>query len=441
MDSPFDQFEVYSKDYRRQQEIDVFTSCTLQPRFNGLGTGEFAVPLDAPVLQFLQRPGARIVSRYRGEHLMSGAILDPAGEWRPDGSVRFQIEDDWRVLVNSLAWPRPRGNLRPSSSTDLGQAWQVSAAGAPFTVTGQRGYFQWPAEISSAEGAIKHLISENLVARLGRPIVVAANRDRGGNVRVLGLLTDAANVRFDQVDEALAPLLEASGLHLRVWQEPDEEFLRLDVFEPKTWPQQLTLASGILTEGEWKTTRATATRVVIGGPGEDAARVFYEQRDAALERENNDVIEVFKDATNAPLEWPDTIPEPLRNAKYAHLRNDLSAEARRALLAALAAAAAKALQEASETVGLNVKLAETSSFHFHGIDGIHIGDQVDVARLNEDESAEPFRDRLTSVALSVGDAGLQITPQLGGIVDDEDDELWDYLTGLERVVRNNKTKR
>lgn len=441
MDSPFDTFEVYSKNYRRQQEVDVFSSCTLQPRFNGQGTGEFAVPLDAPVLQYLQQDGARIIARYRGEHLMSGAILDPQGEWRPDGSVRFQIEDDWRILTNSLAWPRPRGNLRPNSGLDLGQAWQVSPAGDAFTVTGQRGYFQWPAEISSAEGAIKHLVSENIVTRLGRPVVIGANRDRGGNARAAGLLTDAATVRFDQVDEAIEPLLTFSGLHLRVWQEPGETFLRLDTFETKRWPQQLTLSSGILTEGEWSTKRATATRVIIGGPGEDAARVFYEQRDTALEARYNDVIEIFKDSTNAPLEWPEGIPENLRNAKYAHLRNDLSAEARRALLAALTAAATKALADSAESVGLNVKLAETDSFHFHGIDGIHIGDEVDVARLNDDQSEAPFRDRITTAAITVGDSGLQINPQLGGIVDDEDDELWDYMTGLATVVRRNQTKR
>lgn len=434
MESPLE-VKVYAPDFSYRQDLPSVESLTFTPRFNAQGTGELHVPSDAPITEFLNVPGARYICTYRDEHLSSGQIRNPTGSLAPGGTTIYQLQDDWRIFANTIARPRPGQPAEVTSLTEIGQAWQTKAAGPVGSAKGQSGYFLWPDDVSSAEAAVKHLITTNLVHRLARPVTIAPNLDRGGDARAAGLIRNDA-IRNVYLDVALEELLAWSGLGLRAYQRPGDRAITVDVWEPTPWPQALDVESGIVIDPSWSRTDPEGTRILIGGPGEDAARAFYELADLELEDDTNDVIELFKDATQNPPTWPDALAEELKVFKYYALRPEVAAADRAAFRASLHRAGLEALDEAGLQIGVSAELAETESFHFGGSDGIHLGDPIVI-----NAAGQPFADRLTAATLSLGDSGFSVTPQLGAAPTDEDEEVWRAIGRLAATFRNLATRR
>lgn len=426
--------DVYSKDFEYLQPFsNPLDGTELVPKFNAKGTATLLVAPDADVNEYLQEDGARVVAHYRGEHLLSGMIRSDSGSLTPNGELSYVVDDDYRVLEGTLAWVAPSRPLSPAALADLGQAWQTGPAGTTGTSTGQSGHFVWPAGVNTAEAMIKHLVQTNLVDRLGRPVTVLPNLDRGGNARTGGLMA-TLTPRFGSVAEEVAPILEWSGLGLRVWQEERGDGLLVDVFEPETWASELDYQSGALSGGDFERHRPTATRVVAGGPGEGPDRAFRSVVDAALEAQYGDVIEVFVDATGATLEWPESLSDAFRVAKYFTLRGEVSADLKSRFLAYLDAAGKKKLEELRATATISATLAETEAFSMYGPDGLRPGDLVPIAT-----PVEPIVERISSATLALQN-GLTVTPTLGKMTTDEDEAIWEAIasiaSGFRRLSRS-----
>ena len=95
--------------------------------------------------------------------------------------------------------------------------------------------------------------------------------------------------------------------------------ITMDVVVPGVWAQTLTPESGIIKEGTYSVGAPNITRPILGGPGETASRAFSGiggSTMTALEAEYNDVIEVFRDATAAPIVWPESVVDPYKVEKY-----------------------------------------------------------------------------------------------------------------------------
>lgn len=425
---------VYAKDFEYLQPLsNPLDSTELVPKFNAKGTATLVVDPAASINEYLQLDGARIVARYRGEHLLSGMIRSDAGSLTPNGELSYVVDDDYRILDGTLAWVAPGRPLEPAALADLGQAWQTGPAGTVGTTTGQSGHFVWPAGVDSAEAMIKHLAQANLVTRLGRPVTILPNLDRGGDARAGGLMA-TLTARFGKLSEELAPILEWSGLGLRVWQEERGDGLLLDVFEPETWPSELDYHSGALVAGEFERHRPTATRVVAGGPGEGPDRAFHSVIDAALEEQYGDVIEEFVDATGASLEWPESLSDPFRVAKYFRRRSEVGAPLKATFLAYLEAAAKSKLAELRATASISATLAETPAFSMYGDGGLRPGDLVPIAT-----PFDPIVERISSATLTLSN-GLTVTPTLGSMTTDEDEAIWEAIaaiaSGFRRLSRS-----
>lgn len=415
---------VYSKDFEFLQPLtDPQDGTDFVAKFNAKGTATLELAPDADVNEYLQEDGARIVAQYRGEHLLSGMIRADSGSITPAGTLAYTVEDDWRVLENTLAWVAPDRPLQPAALADLAQAWQTGPAGTPGTTTGQSGYFIWPEGVDSAEAMIKHIAQANLVDRLGRPVTVLPNQDRGGDARAGGLMATLTPRNGSLADE-IAPILDWSGLGLRVWQEPRGTGLLLDVFEPDTWPTELDYSSGALQDGDYERHRPTATRMVIGGPGEGPDRAFYGVVDTELEERYGDVIELFGDATGASLEWPESLSDAFRVAKYFTLRSEVAGNLKDRFIAYLAAAGRKKLDENRATASISAALAETEAFSMYGPDGLRPGDLVPIAT-----PAGPIVERITSATLALSN-GLTVTPTLGESTSDEDEAIWEAIAAI-----------
>ncbi|HEY8588656.1 MAG TPA: hypothetical protein VIL55_03780, partial [Naasia sp.] len=392
------------------------------PRFNRLETGDFTIDADDPLRVFLDAPGARVRCLYGDEQQVSGPVQFVEGSLTPDGEVTYSVEGDWRLLQNTLVWVLPDGNLTPVSLSDEAQG------------IGGRAHYIFPLGVDSAEHVIKHLITVNAVTRLGRPVTVLPNLNRGGNARAAGMLPEA---RFSTLEEAVADVLAWSGLGLRIWHDGVTPGLLVDVYEPTVWGVPLSVESGVIEpDGKFSTAAPDATRLILGGPGEESARIFWSVADTALEDEWSDVVEVFRDATGAQLEWPDGLAQEEQIPRTFLHRPDVPQAAKNDLIGYLNAAGRKGLEEGAPTAGLSLQLAETETFHYGGPTGVHLGDVLPVT-----VSGVPFQDHITEVTIAWGPEGCTVTPQLGQRTDDPDEQLAEDLARVQANQRRAAAER
>lgn len=420
-------------------------------RFNAMGGFEYRLRAKDPMIEDVMKKGARVAMQYRDEDLFSGMVRTKNGSLLPNGDVVFQVQDDWRMLVNTLALVRPGGSLTPTSlvattEAALGQAWLEGAAGPDGTTQGQSGYFSWPDSLgpvdgltglptATAEAAIRYVILVNLAERLGLPVTLNPDLGRGGDVRGAGMLPA---VRMAKVSEAVEPLLEWAGLGLRMLQRAGSSAIEAEVYEPTPWAAPLSVGSGIIPKGDWTLGAPNATRAIVGGPGEGADRVFAEVRDGTgLEDDYGDIIEVFRDATGANLKWPSSLAEAYQVPKYFDLRPEVPAADKVALAAYLRTAGRKGLSEGAPTTGVQAALSETPGFHFGGADGVHLGDPLTI----KDASGSIFTDRVTEAKFSLTASGLTVEPVLGQKVDDPNLQLARAVANLATAQRRMSASR
>lgn len=232
-------------------------------RHNLKSTATFRIDSDHLRAADLMAPGARVVIYRHGEFQMSGPVRLAAGQFALDASLTFTVEDDFRILNNWLAWPKPSA--------------AVTAQDVEYrTITGP------------AETVVKTVMAENAL-RLGFPLTVAPDEGRG----VVGTYT----FRFHPAFDRLFPAVDQAGIGVTV--KHSGSGLLLDCYEPRNYPHLLSPESGTVIGGTYSLAAPTATRVVIGGAGEGTARDFRTFSDGGREVDWTDVIEVMKDARDS----------------------------------------------------------------------------------------------------------------------------------------------
>ena len=232
-------------------------------RHNVRSTATFSIDADHLRAADLKSPGARVSIYRHGEFQMSGPVRSLSGQFAVEGALTFSVEDDFRILHNWTAWPKP---------------------GAP--LTGQD--VEYRTITGPAETVVKTVMAEN-AARLGFPLSVATDQGRGA----VGTYTFRMHAPYDR----LFPAVDQAGIGVTVWQHGNS--LVLDCYTPRDYPHRLSPESGTVIGGSYTLAAPTATRVVVGGQGEGVAREFRQYPDAARESQWNDVIEVFRDARDS----------------------------------------------------------------------------------------------------------------------------------------------
>lgn len=426
-------------------------SITGTTRHMGADVWTIQVPADDPLADDLQREGARVILQ-RGtlgsgvwETVSSGKVISGNGPLRLNaGYLSVSVRGDWRLFENILAWPAPYQPIAPTTLTPstaaLGQAVyplgpsQGTEAG---TVAGQWGYYYWPVGLdnrdaqTTVEGAVKALIRENLVDRVGLPVTIAPDLGRGGTVSAAfaaGVMSHGT-IRMDPIGEAVADLLAWANLGLRAIQLDAGQNITIDVYELGQMVQPISVDSGLVDDGTYGIAEPTATRIIVGGAGDLAARVFTQTIDAAREALHADVIEVFKDATGGNAVWPDGLAEKYKVPKYHGIRSDVTPQAKADQAAYLAAAARKGLDEGAATTSLSATLSPSLPLGT-GASDLRLGDLVSV-RVGHPSKGNIITDRIREVEWSWTRAnGLVITPVLGERSDDPDLELGRAIRAL-----------
>lgn len=232
-------------------------------RHNIKSTATFKVDADHKRASDLMSPGARVDIYRHGEFQMSGPVRLSAGQFATDAALTFTVEDDFRLLNNWLAWPKPTA--------------AVTAQDVEYrTITGP------------AETVVKTVMAENAL-RLGFPLTVAPDQGRGA----VGTYT----FRFHPAYDRLFPAVDQAGIGVTVKHSGNG--LLLDCYEPRNYPHLLSPESGTVVGGSYSLAAPTATRIVVGGNGEGVARDFRTFPDAPREVEWNDVIEIMRDARDS----------------------------------------------------------------------------------------------------------------------------------------------
>lgn len=443
-------------------------------RYNANGTAQIRLKGSDRNNDLLMQPDAYAEVFYRGVREMTGKIRNRNGSFTAHGDRIYTIRDDRAVLDDILAYPQPlnewQGQLgvMPESLGWDGQ-WtgevpnqfvgDLTGASGHYDWAGVRTTspeFPWPFDglPATTESAIRKLYYEQFY-RIGtgqyRGAVDAEDGLRGLPITSLA---DLPVVRFGKLSDYINPMANAAGLGVRVLRRLEYGDggevplsgggLWLRFFEPREWVAPLTAASGVIVDpSTWSISDPTATRVLVGGPGEMAARAlrlvvpgqFDEVMPGTRASEEEERIgwisEVFRDATSTQLEWPDGLADELRVAAYYMTRPEVAPGDKEILWRALLAAGEAALSDGAPAAGLSLTLAETKGFHYGGEDGIQLGDRVTA----KDPSGLEFKDRLTEVTISHTAEGTKVTPKVGGITGDTTRDLYGKIARLAMAQR------
>lgn len=366
--------EIYDKMFNFKSFIGDPISLVVTPRFNQTGTGVVVVESDHHSVPHLMEDGARFVIRLRGAFLMSGKIhrRDAQGP-TIDGIMTVYLKDDFRLMHNILGYPVPGAALTAQTS-------------------------EYAKYTGNAETILKNAVTANMVSRLGLPVTVAANQNRGATV------ADGVSLRFHPLYERMFPALETAGIGVTFRQSGAT--IVCDVFTPPAFGQPLTEESGVIQSWSWSSEDPAATHVVAGGQGEAAARAFRDARSASLETAHRDVVELFQDARDA-----DTT-------------------------AVLSSRAKEALAEAAPRSGFSVQLSETEHFQY-GKDGLVVGAQVTIG-IGLTSRTDILREATLSYTR---DEGLVTTPTVGDITDSPDRTIAQFLARLKKGINDLKVSK
>lgn len=243
-------------------------------RWNNIGTWKCVLPVGHRMGEYLRQPGAGIVVSTDLGTLLSGpttAVVTKQDTTNPDGTYEITGLDDSVVLKERLAYPTP---------TTADVTAQVNA---------------YDVRTGVAEDIMKAFVTANIgptapAARRVAGLTVETSAGRGSTVTGSG--------RFQTLQELLSGLADLSGLGYTIEQVGTA--LQFQVYSPvdRSASVRLDLYNGKLTRTEYAYSQPKATRTIVGGSGDLAARTFIERsttESATAESAWNRRIEVFTD--------------------------------------------------------------------------------------------------------------------------------------------------
>jgi hypothetical protein len=270
---PLFRISVYDKDRVFQCQIGDPSALEATVRHNQVSTLTMTVPLSHRRVPELMADGARVVVLFRGEHLISGPVTaDALDTDDKKGTYTISVEDDFRVLKEVLGW-------------------QV-----PGSAIGSQGSAEYRRYTGTAENIVKLAVTENGITRLGiSGLTCAPNLGRGATI------PGGLSYRMHPLMDLLFPAVETAGLGVTVQQAGTD--LLLDVYEPTTFANPLSVKGGTLKRVGMTRTRPTASRAVVGGSGEGKARYFRNLTDTTRETAYGVRAEVFVDDRQAGSDY------------------------------------------------------------------------------------------------------------------------------------------
>lgn len=256
---------------------------TLVLRYNAISTWTVTLPVGHPMSTALTTPGAGIIVTYQGAVLLSGPTtwtqtVQTAND--PDGVTQITGLDDSVLLRDRLAYPTP----------------------ATADVTAQTNAYD--IRTGSAEDVLKAYVSANLgptapVQRIVPTLAIEPSSSRGATVK--------GQARFDVLFELLQGLADASNaagspIGFEITQSGTGLLFSCYVPTDRSKTVRLDISNNRLVESTYSLAAPKATRAIVGGQGDLAARAFLERSNStslAAETAWGRRIEAFVDSRDA----------------------------------------------------------------------------------------------------------------------------------------------
>lgn len=310
------------------------------------GEAEITMSSNDHLLPVLREPGTRLMVQLRGEHVVGGpidrwSVSGPGG----DETWTFHVTDDASILNRILCLPDPVKPLNEQPAT-------------PVTYRGK------------LESVVKRIVGLNAPV-LGVDTEIVADQGRGPESNV------AIPARWQPASEVVIPAMRAAGMGLTVVWQPDTKKLRIDVYEQRTYPIQLSPETKTIAEYDLTVTAPTATRVYIGP-----------QEGTIYQLVTNETVEA---------EWG----PHLRGAVFRSVETDDDPDEARTV-------ATEALNEGSAKSGMALSLSESAYVRYGGVNGLRVGDRATL-RIGDVEVTDVVRE----ATIEFTTAGLTIRPAVG----------------------------
>lgn len=249
-------------------------------RYNKLGAWKITLRSDHPLVDALRTPGAGLIVTGPTGVLISGPTIsatnsktseDPTGTWDVIGT------DDTLILGERLAYPVP-------TTADLSLQTQA-----------------YDTRTGAAETIAKGYVNANLgpsapAARKNTAVTIDTDQGRGTSLTV--------NARFDTLGELVDGILTPSALGFNVTQSGAN--LVFTVYAPadRSATVRMDVDNLRLSKSEYTYSAPSATRIIVAGQGQGAARVLIERSSTAsvaAETTWGRRIEIFKDARSTAV--------------------------------------------------------------------------------------------------------------------------------------------
>lgn len=371
------EIQVVDKNFRVKGTIGDPKFATVIHRWKDPSSATVSIRANHPRLDRLLDQGSRMrILDESGKHVISGRCKNFRGSGPKNAFVEIDVVDDKVLLQQVLGWVIPTAAITAQGT-----------AGTNWTMTG------------NAESVLKEAVRLNAIVRLGLPLTIGPNLNRGATV--------TASLRFQSLWERLMPVTDGAGIGelLGVSVKHVGNGLVLDVWEPKTYNKPIDVTSGILKEWSWTRTAAQATRAVAGGQGDGTLRLYREKAKTELETLLNWKMESFRDAR-------DTADPTLMYKRIDEV-----------------------LAEGAEKAGLALVLSQTSNFQYGK--NFSIGDMVTV-----NVGTGQMVERLEEATLSwTREGGFISRPRFGEKNDDPNAQTLGLIRKIARSLMIPKTER
>lgn len=272
-----DELRVYVRNaaLARVGQVDDYTSLTLIPRHDAIGSFVLEISADSPKAGLLVEGNGLIIATGAGNTITSGPIrtVDWSRSAGDGGEGKLTVGgwDDTEILARYTCWPKPGSAI--GSQTDA--VYKISA--------------------TAAETAMRTLVNLN-----AGPGALASRKNS-----LLTLAPDGANGstisrevnQFDNLLTVLQEIGNAAGLGFRVIQVGGALEYQAYVPADRSDTARFAFGLGNLLDANYSTTPPTCTRAIVVAGGESSPRqcAVYNRADPLFP---DLVIEQFVDLTS-----------------------------------------------------------------------------------------------------------------------------------------------
>jgi Siphovirus ReqiPepy6 Gp37-like protein len=251
--NPFYRVIVRNSARTRVGEIQGFTSLSMSPLFNDVGTWSLLIPYDHPQAAYLT-PGAWLTFMAGNIEVCSGHLRGLKRTWSSTdvmgGTLNAYGPTAEVVLSDRLVYPVPGS----PASTQTAFAYDTRSG------PGETVIKQW-VNVNAGPGAI--------AARVTKGFLVDPDLGQGSAISGSG--------RMDNLLTFIQPLAEAAGLGFRV-VFGDDDTMNFQTFVPRDMSgiAKFGTEMGNLSSFELLSEASKSSAAIVGGSGDLTARVFRE---------------------------------------------------------------------------------------------------------------------------------------------------------------------